>query len=55
MGGIRIEIIARAVEVGGKKENGIESELSMIGLGLDQHHFLCQPIRSIRFLRIPVP
>lgn len=55
MGGLQVEVVAGAVEVHWQEEDGIESVLLPIGLGLDQHHFLGESIGSIRLFGIAIP
>jgi hypothetical protein len=53
--GLRIKIVARAIEVDGQQGDGIEAVLLAVCLCLDKQHFLGQSVGSIGFLRIAVP
>ena len=55
MGGTGIEIVARTVEVDGQEEDGIESVLLPVGLGLDEHHLLGEAVGGVRLFGIAVP
>src|SRR6476659_5956792 len=55
MGTFEVEVIARTIKVRWKKKNGVETVLMPIAFRLDQHHFLCESIWRICFLRITVP
>ena len=55
MRGLKVEIVARPVEVHGQKEDRVHSILLPISLALYEQHFLGQSVRGVRLLRIPVP
>ncbi len=52
---MQVEVIVRAVQVDRQQVNGVVAVLLAIRLGLDQQHFLGQPVRGVGLLGIAVP
>src|SRR5439155_20468467 len=50
-----VEIVARAVKVNGQQVDRVETVLRAVRLSLDQQHLLCEPVRRVGLLRVPVP
>src|SRR5450759_836317 len=55
MGCLRIEIIARAVQIDRQKKNRVHAVLRPIGLALHEQGFLGDSVGGIRLLRITIP
>src|SRR6266542_2822048 len=50
-----IKIVPRAVQVDRKQVDSVESVLLAISLQLHEEHFLGEPVRSVRLLRVSIP
>ena len=52
---VRIEVVARTIEIHGQQEYCVETILLPIGLRLHKEHLFGEPIWSVRFFWIAVP
>ena len=52
---IRIERVARSVQIDRKQVDCVQAELLSVGLRLHQQHLFRHPVRSVGLLRVAVP